>query len=166
VEFDGVDDRLVSPASCFSGADPRTMIAVYKGLDGNDYICGQSNTSTTNASYMLLSHNTNGDPSLVLRGNTITTSFIYGSSFKIGCADYNGSVCKIYRNNQLGNSQAVTLVTASSAGFRLANYYPGGSAEYGNVQIAEIIVYNRCLTDPERGAVHEYLSNKYGITLS
>lgn len=166
VEFDGVDDRLVSPAPCFSGADPRTMIAVYKGLDGNDYVCGQSNTSTTNASYMLLSHNTNGDPSLVLRSNTITTSFIYGASFKIGCADYNGSVCKIYRNNQLGNSQSVTLVTASSAGFRLANYYPGGAAEYGDVQIAEIIVYNRCLTDTERNAVHEYLSNKYGITLS
>lgn len=168
VEFDGVDDRLISPAVCFSGAGQRTMIAVYKSLQTTapQYICGQSNISTSYSAYHLLSSSSEGDPIVVTRNLNVTTPFIVSSSWKIGCGDYDGSTIRVFRNNMLGNSQSLSLVTVSTGGFRLANYYPGSSGQYGNAQIAEVIVYDRCLTDNERGAVHEYLSNKYGITLS
>jgi hypothetical protein len=50
----------------------------------------------------------------------------------------------------------------------LPNMYLGGTgtrySEYWNGDIAEVIVYGRKLTDPERTQVEDYLAKKYGVT--
>lgn len=52
----------------------------------------------------------------------------------------------------------------------LPNMYLGGTgtsySEYWNGDIAEVIVYDRKLTDAERTQVEDYLAKKYGITLT
>lgn len=87
------------------------------------------------------------------------------TNWKIACGTYNGTTVKVYKNGLLGNSGDYALSTVTSGGFRIAQLYTS-SYVYANVQIAEIIYFNRSLDDTERNAVHEYLSNKYGITLS
>jgi hypothetical protein len=52
----------------------------------------------------------------------------------------------------------------------LPNMYLGGTgtsySEYWNGDIAEVIVYNRKLTEDERKLVEDYLAKKYGVTLT
>lgn len=43
---------------------------------------------------------------------------------------------------------------------------PNGTAEFANIDFAEIIIYKRKLTDAERSDVHTYLQNTYGVRVA
>ena len=65
---------------------------------------------------------------------------------------------------------ALSKKPADWADETLPNMYIGGTGtsydEFWNGDVAEIIVYNRALSDAERKSVEDYLGKKYGLTLN
>ena len=65
---------------------------------------------------------------------------------------------------------ALSKKPADWADETLPNMYIGGTGtsydEFWNGDVAEIIVYNRALSDAERESVEDYLAKKYGLTLN
>jgi hypothetical protein len=164
VEFNR--DRLQTPVSVLSGATARTSFIVYKNLNSaNEHdIFGASNSGTARTAWVHRSLSAN-DPHIMLEDYIVSSNQAAGSTPLIASADYDGATVRILKNGSVYNSATHTLNTGT-AGWWVGCLWNGSSYYYSNVQIAEIIVYKRCLTAAERGAVHEYLSNKYGITLS
>jgi hypothetical protein len=92
---------------------------------------------------------------------------VYGNDtvWRVYMGDYSGppagantDLANIYSNG----TAIVTNSTAASGGLRKLgiNYY---SNETSTCEVAEIIVFNRVLTTPERRLVHTYLGQKWGI---
>jgi hypothetical protein len=65
---------------------------------------------------------------------------------------------------------ALSKTAADWAVEALPNMYLGGTGtsydEFWNGDLAEVIVYNRLLSDEERKKVEDYLAKKYGLTLN
>lgn len=59
-------------------------------------------------------------------------------------------------------AQRTSINATLTSGQLLLGSYTGGS-EFTNAQVAEIIIYNRALTDAELGQVDAYLKSKYGM---
>jgi hypothetical protein len=70
----------------------------------------------------------------------------------------------VFRNATLEGSEAIgTTADSDVIGIRIAGQQD--PERYGNIKMAEIVVYNRILTTPERQQVEAYLSNKYAIQI-
>ena len=106
----------------------------------------------------------NNGASLTTTGGSLPSSA--GFSYRIleGVKNY-GSNSALYINGiQDGRSSDATL----NGSFTNANYHIGKSTSYNylNGDIAEVIVYNRALSDSDRKGVEQYLFNKYGNGLN
>ena len=81
---------------------------------------------------------------------------------------FNGSATSlnVYFNNVLQSIAAAAGVipaTSGASGTVLHIGSNGGSNNFHNGPIAEYLVYNRALSDPELTAVYKYLKNKWGL---
>jgi len=93
------------------------------------------------------------DDSNIVEGNSNlgnNTNYLVEMIFNIG-----GGFCKIYLNG----SESGSVVTYGANGG--ANFFIGQGED--PFSMAEIIVYNRVLTTPERQQVEAYLNTKYAI---
>jgi len=54
-------------------------------------------------------------------------------------------------------------VSSPNGGIALSGYALASSTEMSNCDIAEVILYNRVLSDTERGSIESYLLSKYGL---
>jgi len=84
---------------------------------------------------------------------------------KILSMTYNGTDQNIYSNGDFQNTFNIGGNIATSTGlFQIGGYNQSFNAsEYFYGQIAEIIMYNRAVTTPERQQVEAYLNTKYAI---
>ena len=84
----------------------------------------------------------------------------------IQCLRHDGSAL----SHQVNNGAASTYVSSFApaiANMMLSTFTSSGSGgAFWDGRIAEILVYNRSLSDAESGRVHAYLAAKYGITLA
>ena len=87
-----------------------------------------------------------------------TNAYIYTGTGNLGADSYalysNGT--NLATNN--GGSQAPRRLSLGGWG--------ANNGERSNGDVAEVIVYNRVLTNDERMAIEKYLANKYSITIS
>jgi hypothetical protein len=87
-----------------------------------------------------------------------TNAYIYTGTGNLGADSYalysNGT--NLATNN--GGSQAPRRLSLGGWG--------ANNTELSNGDVAEVIVYNRVLTNDERMAIEKYLANKYSITIS
>lgn len=120
-------------------------------------------TETTNNPYVL-SQNIDG-------GTTLFTSYsIQPNTFAIqtGIGDFsNGKVVQYWNGSLVGTSTGGTASNSSntnSTNIQIGKW-PAGTSNL-NGDIAELIVYNRVLTDSELNDLHNYLSVKWGVTLA
>jgi len=98
----------------------------------------------------------------IIRGSTsLTNDFIENFEWHINTALYNGGSSKLYINRveKTGNVGNHTLT-----GLIIGVNYNDSGALVGD--IAEIIIYNKLLTDSEIQRVETYLSNKWDIEIS
>ncbi len=75
-------------------------------------------------------------------------------------ADQDAGNQRFYRSNQLIGSSNNSYVQAPQ-GLTLGSW--GGFGEWSACEVAEVIYYNRVLSDSERASVFMYLSQRYGL---
>ncbi len=102
---------------------------------------------------------------LASAGNPITIGKFYVIDYY-----YNLSIRKLYINGSLNNSIASSSNQAVKSNNTIGRTCPacwtGGTGEYMNGDIAEIIIFDRALTDEERKSIEEYLGKKWAISVS
>ena len=163
------NNAYLTTSNIFNGANPRTMFAVYY-IDSAQYsntVIGQSNEDNTDiGTYFLLQSRIDLDSSPYLAGysDDLSGPSFVNQQLLLGMADYDGTTARLFKNGTLVNSASKTYDTYNG------EFYIGAFSEAGTIQekfggkIAEIVLYNRVLTTPERQQVEAYLKAKYAIT--
>jgi hypothetical protein len=159
IEFNGTDARIVgsSPMNTSVGtiiivgkylADKLTgvMYEQYDGYDTMGFYRGNSNEIDQKL-YMY-------------NGATIVSDSNVGFVFGIFTVIVDGTNSKICINGSIDGTGNAGDLTANGP-YYLSWY--GGNNEYTNMQIAEVVVYNRAITTQERQQVEAYLASKYAI---
>lgn len=183
VRFDGTDDYLYTRET-ISNATEGSVFVVYKmstyvallgrtilssgrqsGVDMWYFSSQQSVTNNDNKMYVYGEIANDG-------GNAVfTTDEVTLTDYVIGNVTSDGSTWKIYKD---GVEQALSIRVgantgawwgdvANRTGFGLGAAYDGDAFNYFIGDIAEVIVYDRDLSDTERQGVESYLSTKYNI---
>jgi hypothetical protein len=168
ITFSGTE--LMTTANIFNGANPRTMFAVYY-IDNDstaNTICGQTNDiEVINGSFFLLQGRSDyTNPYLATANDDLSGTNFTNQVWKIATADYNGTTANLYDNG--GNvGTDVFYWNTHNGTFCIGAYFTndniGSLQELLVGKIAEIVVYDRVLTTPERQQVEAYLNTKYAI---
>ena len=169
VHFDGTDQQLISDIdigpkrmpvgtiiSVFRSAtaDASPLRKLYGDDDGGYDRAAGLDDRAAKTNYTVFTGN-GDEPYFQLAANTA-----YITVDQYTTTDFTGWV----------NGAATPVITPANWGDdALANLYLGGTgtvySEFWNGDLAEIIVYNRKLSDEERAKVVDYLAKKYGVTL-
>jgi hypothetical protein len=163
--FDGSNDVMVRATACWTGAQARTVFSVAKrnALSAAQHAVWGQGTTSTNYYRFYLSLGTGAlrDGELRFYSSTIGLDGVTNDDLitKIHCATYDGAAAAVYKNRGLLGSGNFTLNTDAGV------FQVGGLATFFDGNIAEIIVYNKCLSEAERNAVFGYLGAKFGVTL-
>lgn len=87
-------------------------------------------------------------------------------NFRIACARYKANTSngmQTFINGALLAQRTSANIVLPSVPLQLGSYPGGGTSELINGDVAEIIIYNRSLTDLEREQVENYLTQKYPL---
>ena len=156
IEFNGADARITGSEPTTSL--PVTVIIVAKHLADTEI--GMMYEQFADGDNMAFYRWTSGGQLRIYNGIDLTGETIVPFSFKIFGAIINETDSEIYINGSFDNSGDSGDFTPSG------NYYLAhwaGGDTYTNMQIAEVVVYNRAITTPERQQVEGYLNDKYTI---
>jgi hypothetical protein len=163
LRFDGVDDGLAI-ADSLSVARPYTVIIVdqyYGGVQGRtlqsresavNWLVGKEGGSTTYNANGLVSKNT-----AIVNFPTISTA--------LGGVGADSSLFYVNGSDLTGVAPLADGASRSPTGApgRLGLGSSGTVNAQSQADVAEVLVYNRSLTDAERTSIEKYLANKYGI---
>jgi hypothetical protein len=163
VQFVSADQLATAAITGIGGANSLTLISVFKRVDGDaSIVFGLSGTSES--TIYAIGSGSSGDPCIHGDGVLVSGPTLDLTAYKIGCVIRSGNSSLLYKNNGLFNSGTESRTTIANI-LRMGRKF-STSGYYWHGYIAEAIMYNKALSTDERNAVHEYLSNKYGITLS
>jgi hypothetical protein len=162
------NNAYLTTANIFNGANPRSMFAVYY-IDSENYsntVIAQSNEETTDTgTYFMLQSRIDLDssPYLAGYGDDLSGPPFVNQQLLLGMADYDGTTARLFKNGTQANSESKSYNTHNGA-FYIGAFNEAGfiKEEFGG-KIAEIVVYSRVLTTPERQQVEAYLMDKYAI---
>jgi hypothetical protein len=168
ITFSGAE--MMTTANIFNASNPRTMFAVYY-IDNNsaaNTICGQTNDidSTDGSFFLLQARSDSTNPYLATGYDDLSGTNFTNQVWKIAMADYNGTTANLYANGINVGTNTFSWNTYNGTfciGAYFANNNIGSLQELLIGKIAEIVVYNRVLTTPERQQVEGYLNAKYAI---
>lgn len=174
VRFDGVDDFLSKDSgfSAFSGGAAYTAFIVYKITNSaNDQFSWNIPSEVNQGSR--LQQSAGVLYSTPVNGNSAYGSYAFTntSSFHIFCDIYDGSkptAATKLRHFKNGTQQSLTFFgtmpsgLGASSSFRLGMRSDGGTSPFGG-DIAEVLLYNKALSEAERLIVESYLNNKYAV---
>lgn len=164
IQFDGTNDFLKGSLNYgIFGQNNFTTFSVVKSIGSDKYIWGQHSYRTNSASHSMATQQRIGAFTLFRNGtNTIPiTPVILGTRrtasnnfhlFYNGINESNGSITG-FNGSFIGNN----LLLASRG---------GAPSNTLNGSIAEMMIYNRSLTDTEVLRINSYLATKYGISMT
>ena len=163
-------NAYLTTANIFNGANPRSMFVVYYTDSEEDFsnsVIGQSNENNANiGTYFMLQSRSdflNSNPYLSGFGDDLSGPPFVNQQLLLGMADYDGTTARLFKNGTQENSEAKSYNTHNGAFIIGAFNYAGTILERFSGKIAEIVVYSRVLTTPERQQVEAYLNTKYAI---
>lgn len=168
VRFNGTSHTLVSAAAI--KPSNITVMAVYRptAAGTSPTLISQSyNVSATNGWGLRAGANSNLVPYADLNINATATTTSSATTTALNsahllAATYDGAERKIY----LGGVLKATTAVAGSLSYGTATVFRVGSYlgnNYFNGDLAEVLVYDRALSDSERNEVEAYLYAKYGV---
>lgn len=153
-----------------AGDNTYTMIGVWRSTSTGSQVLFEQNKATSNtttgerASILLNSgsYGFNGYNENLHNMSSYSTSTTYGSVIT-----RNGGAFKLFSNSGSVFTSSIAATTTLSAGVLTVGGRQG-STGYGELltgNIAEVMIYDRVLTDYEIGQVRAYLGPKWGVTL-
>lgn len=172
LRFNGTSNYLScnALASAFTGTDAAVSVfAVYKpiGLTLSPTIfCAANSANTTvlfthsNSTNNLFRIQKNDDSSASVSATATTAPTLVPVMFSMSCA---GTTLKAWKDEASFYNGAFNVGATTVNTFALGVRPTSAISNYFNGDIAEIIVYNRDLSDAEVTQVNRYLGNKWGI---
>jgi hypothetical protein len=153
LSFDGVNDNL---QNLVSYGYPNTVFIVghYNGSSPRGRIL-----SGTSNNWLMGWHGGYRDR-FYANGWIYSPTPATDNSWQIYATDHSASIQRIFRNNQALQANSVAN-TQGPVGLNLGSQQ--GASEWSIAEVAEVIVYDRVLTDAERQAVFTYLNARYGV---
>jgi hypothetical protein len=152
VEFDGVDD-IMRNFTVYGEPNTIFLVARYNGDTRGRVLAGTSNN------WLLGFYNGYVDE-FYAQGWVYHPRSNPDNSWRIYAADHSSNdVQRLFRNNvilQTGNGGSQGPIGLTLGCYRESN-------QASTAQIAEVLVYDRVLTDEEREAIFEYLNMRYNI---
>ncbi|HYX32521.1 MAG TPA: LamG-like jellyroll fold domain-containing protein [Oligoflexus sp.] len=155
------------PALAFDGVNDNLQNAISYGYPNTIFVVGHYNGSSPRGRVVSgTSNNWFMGWHSGFRDRFYANTWIYqpspvtDNSWQIYATDHSASIQRIFRNNQALQANSVAN-TQGPVGLNLGSY--AGNNEWSISEIAEVIVYERVLTDAERQAVFAYLNARYGI---
>lgn len=166
-EEESVSRFFVVAGPLFSGNGPRTVFGVYKRtlMTFPGAVCGCGAQLNNQLSALYSRDDINGGLCSPYHASFITD--FAGPFLSVANTPYadayrhDGATLSLWRNGINVASQAQVLNTQSGT-FNIGGT-PGPNDLFAHGFIAEVIVWNRALTDPEMNAVYTYLNAKYGL---
>jgi Concanavalin A-like lectin/glucanases superfamily len=173
VAFDGVDDRLDLASNVFAAARTSlTVLAVVKTSDASAHLAG---TGSSGAGYLT----TYGNALTVVNGRATMKANSAGVGLHLSsmAAVNDGAARLISTVAKPGSSEVHVGCAAQGLSGAPPTSYAYGKSTVGASdgsssgasqdpfagQLAELIVYHRALSAPEREAIEDYLALKYGL---
>jgi hypothetical protein len=155
VSFDGVDDVLQNTIA-YGFPNTIFIVAHYNGSSPRGRIL-----SGTSTNWLMGWHAGSWDQfhpeAWVYMGPTTATN-----AWKIYSADHAYGLQRLFGNNQLvGSSSDLTSMRGPIGGLTLGSHQ--GSSQWSICEVAELIVYDRILTNTERQKVLQYLNQRYSV---
>jgi alpha-tubulin suppressor-like RCC1 family protein len=175
IKFDGTNDYLMAVSPTWTNSDYSYFVVWKK--DANAVVAGHSPLARANSLTSPGSHfqlwNTNGTSvlnadALGTDSDAVSTSTYATPSpyISVGVTRKNNTSkgTKLYVNGSLQGESSITA-TNTAVGTTGYEFYIGAlGTAYGNLSVAEILVYDKSLSDPDRQSVESYLSQKYAIS--
>jgi len=165
LRFNGTNNYLEFDGSLLVNSNYTIFIVARKGIDKpNNMILGGTNITDNNKNLQIGYDNT---PFIVKHyGETgyinYTPPLYANPTFQIHSVIFDSNVGKAYYENGTKKTTATDKTSlASWTGSAIGRF----TTNYFNGDIAEIIMFNRVLSDQEREDVEQYLSDKYQITI-
>jgi hypothetical protein len=153
VRFDGVDDDLTA-ALAATLAQPFTIVVVGRASTGTST---NENFTASPSGNVFVAGRTGGGGVYSIQGGTPFTQISAGrkeNAFKLITAIFNGATSEIHVN---GATTAGSLGTTGYATpLRVGSL--GGTTEFLNGDVAELIVYSKALNSTEVGQIEAYLA--------
>lgn len=173
VRFDGTSDRMVTGVNISAtamAARPRAVFAVVanaavSGSGGSYQHMVAFGIDSALRAYELCSRvnsTVNWGTAYNAADQTAGESIIAGTGDIVGSL-YSGTQDLLYRNGTLKATKTVTLNTGAGPLY-VGSYLD--SAQWGQFDLAELIIYDASLTTDQRDAVETYLGSEYGIAVS
>lgn len=160
VRFDGIDDYM--GASFTQGSSGGTYFLVYRML-GVSAVSNQHDAifDGTTGTCALLEDTANG--TRMFNGTALVDAAVEANNiFALATAVFDGSASSL----RIGGKQVAAGSAggpATAGGLTLGSVAGGTSSRCSNVEIAEVVVYDRVLTGLEIFQVESYLESKYSI---
>jgi prepilin-type N-terminal cleavage/methylation domain-containing protein len=169
IAFDGSDDAMDFDGGTLLGTNYTVFIVGQRNSSNQNYFIGGTSTSAEGTN-------------LAIGWNSNTAVFMYNGASTPSAASYTtasystpipviltawfnqASGKKLWYNGGIipdATSSSATPIT-SFAGAKIGKF----SSTFSQVEIAEIIIFQRDLTNEERQAIEAYLSQKYKIAIS
>jgi hypothetical protein len=174
VRFDGLDDYLTtsslsipSNATIFVVAQNRTQTSstdsIYRPI-----LAGNSSPYLTSGTEYALGYKRSGAPgfhAVLSNGSsvqTVQTSAAATEGFELHAYRKSGTSATLYRAGQLVATATQSRTSGMGTGYYIGAELRNSARRYLG-DVAEILVYNRALSDAERQQVEGYLAGKYAI---
>lgn len=165
LRFDGIDDALLIDDTTVDVQSPMTLFVVDRYTPGSLNSLRQRNVQGTGVSSWAVGLDA-GERAARISGEAVWVDAASDATeWAVSTTLVDTEVVSGYFNGKsVGSSTdaALTVVGALSIGGTLGN---DGAAFPSAVDVGEIILYRRILTDDERGNVEVYLADKWGIAL-
>lgn len=159
INFDGVNDFM--RATSFTLAQPEHIFIVFK----NTTYTVQGRIFDGNTVNSMLVYNNNPTPQFQMfdGSGACTIATVPVGTFAVCDFLFSGSSSFSRANNSVKNTGSIG--TDSGSGITLGATFDG-SSNWGNVAIAEILVYNTALSDANAALVTRYLGAKWNVAVN
>ena len=173
----GNEDFIPFDGSVIASSDYSVIfVAQRRSSDGRQVVMGGTNTGANNNLHIYWQNNSNfrahhwsNDLSTPMVANSETYSDgndanEYGIfTTRLGSTEGNPQRRNYQNNYYLGGLNANTQLN-SWDGAAIARFNPG-TAEYTDIDVAEVLIYSTAINAAQLQIVHNYLSEKYNITI-
>lgn len=178
LDLDGTGDVMYANglSSVYSGTDVASSAFVAFRKVSNtthDEVYGASRSSASNPLHLIVSNDNAGLYRFLRRDDAGSTGNVNGSTATLVATVhsnvYTGTTASTWIDGAdtaiLDDSADVGATTIDRVTIGAINL-GGPEVSYADVEIAELVVYNRALSTGERRAIERYLGTKYGVTMT